>query len=58
MTAPGKKSGGTPKIDKKTGAPRDAGTSAKMQRAHDRYSATEGKEATHDTPADQANRRK
>ncbi len=58
MTAAGKKSGDTPKIDKHTGAPRDAGTSAKMQKAHGRYSATEGKETTHDTPADQASRRK
>jgi hypothetical protein len=58
MTASDKKSGDTPKIEKKTGAPRDADARAKMDKAHGRYSATEGKEATHDTPADHANRRK
>ena len=51
MTKPDKD---PPKIDRKTGAPRDAGTSAKMNEAHGNYSASEGKEATHDTPADRA----
>ena len=46
------------KIDRKTGAPRDSATAAEMDKAHGKYSATEGKEATHDTPADHANGRK
>jgi hypothetical protein len=58
MTTPEKKPTDTPKIDKKTGAPKDAGASAKMKKADESYSATEGKEATNDTPADRANGRK
>jgi hypothetical protein len=58
MTASEKKSGDKTKIEKKTGMPRDAGTRRKMEKAHESYSATEGKEATRDTPADRTNRRK
>jgi hypothetical protein len=57
MTSSEKKSDKT-RIEKKTGMPRDAGIRRKMEKAHESYSATEGKEATGDTPADRTNGRK